>query len=344
MDWTMFFEPGASVRALPHWRSPRLYLSARHPVRRWEQSALYPASRLGARLYRCALRLGVAAGTPKPRTVRSSGWPLKEFTRDALPRLASAVVLVGTPGPAQETTAQLWDEKGRILGYLKYAEKAAARTRLRQEWSVLTNLPDGVGPLPLKLGPFAEGEALIQSPVPGRPLPVTLPPPEDLVDLLGPLVVFPPVPLETHPWVRRMRERGAPELDAWLEPLLGKSWPVAVQHGDFAPWNILRRTDGALQAIDWEYGTTEGFPHLDLAYYVLQTSALIYRRTPLEAARYASEYMSQHPTLMLEKTEAQALVRLAAYDAYLNSSEDGQPSETGLQAWRRSIWGTDLLG
>ena len=50
-------------------------------------------------------------------------------------------------------------------------------------------------------------------------------------------------------------------------------------------------------AIDWEYGTLEGFPHLDLAYYVLQTSDVIYRRAPLRAAEYAAKYLAQQPEL-----------------------------------------------
>jgi hypothetical protein len=40
----------------------------------------------------------------------------------------------------------------------------------------------------------------------------------------------------------------------------------------------------------------------------------------------------------LSAAEAQALTRLAAYDAYLKASEDGQPESAGLQSWRRQIW------
>lgn len=344
LDFASFFPPGTNVLALPSWRNARLYLPAQHPLQRWEQSSLYPASRMGARFYRLLLRLGAAAGIAKTRTVRSSNWPLAEFARDVLPQSASAVVLVGTPGPAQQITVQLRDGKGRVLCYLKCAEKEASRRRLRQEWCMLANLPGGVGPKAVKFGPLGDREALIQSPIPGKLLPATLPPPEDLTDLLDSLVVLPPVPLEAHPWVRRMRDRGVPGSDAWFQPLSGRDWPVTIQHGDFAPWNLLRRPDGALRAIDWEYGTLEGFPYLDLAYYILQTSALIYRRAPLEAARYATEYLFRPPTLALNKAEAWAVTRLAAYDAYQKALEDGQPSNTKLQAWRRTIWENEMLG
>jgi hypothetical protein len=235
----------------------------------------------------------------------------------------------------------LHDEKGRVLGYLKYAEKDAARKRLRQERFMLSNLPDGIGPKPLKFGPLGDGAALLKEALPGKLLTATLPSPEDVFDLLDSLPSLPPVPLEDHPWVRLMRDPGVPQLDAWFEPLAGRSWPITPQHGDFAPWNLLRLSDGRLMAIDWEYGELESFPYLDLAHYILQVSALIYQRPPLEAAQYTTSYLSQRPGLGLNRAEAQALTRLAAYDAYRKSSEDGQPivgAGIRLQAWRRAIW------
>jgi aminoglycoside phosphotransferase (APT) family kinase protein len=160
-----------------------------------------------------------------------------------------------------------------------------------------------------------------------------------VVELLDHLIVSPTQPLEVHPWIRHLRSSGLPPgLHSCLETLAGRNWPVAIQHGDFAPWNLLRRPDGVLGAIDWEYGTPEGFPHLDLAYYILQTSALIYRRNPLTAARYAAEYLTQQPALDLDSEEARALTRLTAYDAYLKGLEDGQSERADLQTWRRRIW------
>lgn len=335
-DLTLFFPPGTRVLALPGWRNPRLYLPMQAPLRSWEQSSLYPAFRPRARLYRSLLRLRASVGLANARTVRSSSWPLAEFCEAVLPQLTSAVVLVGTPGPAQGITVQLWDEKGRVLGYLKYVEKKAARFRLERERSVLRNLPSGIGPEPMKLGPLGRGEALLKSAIPGKTLTTTLPPLRDSIRLMDTLTVVGPVSLETHPWVLCMRERGAP-VD-WFEPLAGRRWPVVIQHGDFAPWNLLKDLDGVVRAIDWEYGTLEGFPYLDLIYYLLQTSALIHRHSPLEAARRAAGYLTGQPSFALSAAEARALVRLAAYDAYQGSSESGELSGRALQAWRRAIW------
>lgn len=338
VDWTSFFPPGERVMALPGWKSPRLYLSARDFPQRWDHSSLYPASRRAARAYRLLLRTRAAAGLQKTRTVSPGGWPLGEFSGEALPQMESVVVLAGTPGPAQMITAQLREGKGRVLAYLKHAGTEVSRRRLRQEWSMLCNLPFGVGPEPLKFGPMCDGEALLQRAVIGKAPRATLPPPKNIVDLLDSLVTAPGVPLEAHPWALRVRESGAPDVDAWLEPLSGRNWPVVAQHGDFAPWNLIIGSDGALRAIDWEYGDLEGFPYLDLAFYLLQTSALIYRRKPLEAARRTTEYLHQHPTLALNRAEAQAITSLAAYDAYQKSSEDARSADAGLQDWRREIW------
>jgi hypothetical protein len=232
----------------------------------------------------------------------------------------------------------LRDGDGHAIGYLKYAEKEAARRRLQQEHVILSNLPDGVGPKPARLGALGNGKALLTSALSGRPLPITLPPPENLTNLLDSLIVSPPVPFESHPWVRQAPNRENPELDAWCERLGDRNWPVVIAHGDFAPWNLLRSTNGAVLAIDWEYGTLRGFPYLDLAYYVLQTLALVYRQTPSEALWYTTEYLSRQRSCSLNNKEAEALVRLTAYDAYQKALVDGHSAEADLQAWRRAIW------
>lgn len=340
LDWTWFFSPGTYVLALPNWRSPRLYLPAQRHVRRWQDSSFYPASRLLARLYRQVLRSKAAIGLTEVRRVQSDGWLLGEFVQDVLPQARSAVALVGTPGPAQKITVRVLGERGEALGYLKYAEKEAARRRLEQERRVLEGLPVGVGPEMLKFGPFGGGEALLTTAMVGKRVPATTGLGEEVGDLLASLVVSSPVTLEAHPWVAPARERLGPDLDPWLELLAAKRWPIVVQHGDFAPWNMLWRPDGTLGAIDWEYGVLESFPHLDLAYCLLQVLALIQRQAPEKATEFACGYMARQPRLELNREEARTLVRLAAYDAYMKSREDGQPDDAELQVWRRIVWET----
>jgi hypothetical protein len=340
MDWTLFFPPGARVLVLPGWQRPRLYLPAQRFDERWGASSFYPASRFRARLYRLLLRARATAGMVGVRVARSDGWLLGEFIQDVLPQAVSTVVLVGTPGPAQKITAQLRDEKGRIVGYLKYAEREAARERLSQEYRVLSGIPEGLGPEPLKYGALSNGMALLTAPILGKRLAATLPPAAGVADFSMSFTASSPRSIETHPWVRGIQaqesERGEPY--ACLEVLADRPWPVVVQHGDFAPWNLLRRPEGTIGAFDWEYGTLEGFPYLDLAYYLLQTSALIHRWAPTKAARYTIKFLGRELRPALSDPEAKALTRLAAYDAYRKSLADGNTPDVGLQPWRREIW------
>ena len=272
------------------------------------------------------------------RTVCSDSWPLGEFVEGALPQVTNTVVLVGTPGPAQQTTVQLHDAEGQILGYLKYGETESACARLQQEWFMLSHLPPHIGPEPIKLGRLGAGKALLKSSVSGKRLRATLTPPRDVFGLLSSLNTGRSLSLEDHPWARCMLDLGESKIERWFEPLAGGYWDVTMQHGDLVPWNLLRSSDGALRAIDWEHGALEGFPYLDLAHYALQTAALVFRRPPLEAARHTVDYLAHSPNITLTVAEANAVTRLAAYDAYVKYLEEGQHPDARLQAWRRVIW------
>ncbi len=338
MDWAAFFPAGTRVLALPGWKAPRVFLPAGGFREGWKKSALYPASRLSAQLYRLWQRFKAGARLSSAREARSDNWPVGAFARDALPPIASVVVLAGTPGPAQKFIVQFWGEQGEILGYLKYGEKPAARNRIVRENEILSSLPDGVAPRPLKFGPMGGGAALLMNAIPGFHLNARLPPPDSVRAFLDALVISGPTAIDTHPWVRALPPAVMHEADSMLSALAGRCWPVVAQHGDFAPWNVLQDSGGDLRALDWEYGSLPGFPHLDLAHYIIQTAALIYRWPPERARDYAVERLTRAPWPALEPAEALAVVRLAALDTYWKQMEDGQKSGAPLQAWRRRVW------
>jgi hypothetical protein len=281
-------------------------------------------------------------GLAEVRVAQSDGWPLGAFVQGVLPEAVSAAVLVCAEDnkPNAKLTVQLRNEKGEILGYLKYAEKRVACRRLDQEYSVLSTLQKGLGPEVLKYGTLGNGTALLVTPILGRVLLSPLPPPEGVAAYLMSLVLSSPVPLEAHPWVQSIRERSSnvAQLDAWFDVLANRRWPVVVQHGDFAPWNLLRSPRGEIKAFDWEYGVMKGFPYLDFAYYALQTSQLIYRLAPAKGTERAVRYLTNEPRFALSSTEALALVRLAAYDAYHRYLEDGMAPDEGPQPFRRAVW------
>lgn len=329
MDWTACFPSGTHVIALPDWQRPRLYLPASQT---WFGSAFYPAFRPQARLYRLFLRFKAYLGLNERREICSSGWPLGEFIQDVLPQAVIAVVQVGTPGPTQKLIVRLHDEQYTTIGYLKYATTTAARRRMRQEHTILSRLPKGLGPDPLKYGEWMGGDALLVTPLEGLSGAAVLPLPEGVLDFLDALRISKPVPLEQHPWVRALE----PGLEPWLEELARQEWPIVLGHGDLCPWHLRRKPDGNLGAIDWEFGSHAGFPYLDLVFAILQTAILIYHWSPRRSLDYAVDYLTRLVPGLTTR-EARALCVLGAYDAYRSSLADGHRSDEPLQAWRLRI-------
>ncbi len=333
MDWNVFFPEGTPVVALPDWKHPRLYVVAYPWAWRWSASAYFPAYRFTARIRRWLLRVGAqlfgqvrSAQGPFVFTKLSAGFP---------GGLKPVAVLLGTPGPAQKAVIPLVDATGRTAAYVKYGESPAAKKRLERELQVLSGLPEGIGPKPLGLHAVGTGFALFLSPFEGRPLSARVFPGEETVALLrriweGRVVVS----AEEHPWIRRLL--GAyPRAEAWVSVLSFRRWPVVPMHGDLAPWNVLSGPSGLL-LIDWEYGSLEGFPGVDLAYHVLQVGALLKGWTPARARSKAVDLLSGE--MDLSRSQAEALVRLSALGAYLQFSEDGHASNDLFQEWRRKVW------
>ena len=111
-----------------------------------------------------------------------------------------------------------------------------------------------------------------------------------------------------------------------------------VQHGDLAPWNILIDKTGSLRIIDWEYGTLEGFPGIDLAFYVLQQAVLIYNLIPQRARERAVQQLARVEWLGLSHEEAEAIVRLTALDTCIRVEEENR-GDSMLRKWWREVWG-----
>ena len=347
MTWEALCFPGQRMLALPDWENPRLYFPAERPFERWRKAALYPAFRVSARLYRLLLQFKVVLGRTHVRTVPTAGPNLGGFLEEALPEAVSAAVLVGTPGPAQKYTVALWDGNGNPVGYLKYGEAPPARARISREFKILSGLPQGVGPRPLKMGPLGAGLALLMTPVSGRRVAPELPPSEQVLRCLDSLPGSARTSLEEHPWIDRLlniSQAMRSELHRWLEVLPQQDWKIVNQHGDFAPWNLLRNRNGAIVAVDWEHGDLTGFPHIDLAYYILQVGALIRRWSPERTLQWGSHYLSTQLRPRLAQTQAESVLRLAACHSYFQALNDGHSANAPLQVWRQSLWSTPTCG
>jgi len=98
-------------------------------------------------------------------------WPLGDLLLSDLPTLSTATVYVGIPGPIQKITVQLMDDRGGVLGFVKYADKPSTRALVANEAHMLEVLPENVGPHLIRMVPFLRGELSVQTPLPGRARP-----------------------------------------------------------------------------------------------------------------------------------------------------------------------------
>jgi hypothetical protein len=159
---------------------------------------------------------------------------------------------------------------------------------------------------------------------------------------------------DEHPAIVQIRNQAAGQTD-WsrfaddlLEQLIGslgrdRIWGQVWRHGDFAPWNIFRNRGsmgGRLCAVDWEEGAPEGFPGLDLAYFLLQTASLMHRWTPDRSVQYALDAMAVADPESYGGSDgaprAIAIVRLSALDAWLRN--EAWVSGNFLQRCRWAVW------
>lgn len=80
-----------------------------------------------------------------------------------------------------------------------------------------------------------------------------------------------------------------------ITALAGRQVRAAVQHGDFAPWNVKVRPDGGWVVVDWERGELRGIPGWDWLHYEIQTS-ILRRRLGAEAVAVRLQALFQQPS------------------------------------------------
>lgn len=336
-SWEYWFPRGKKVIALPGWGNARLYVEANTLRETWRGSRLYPAHHHRACLHRALLRAGALLRPRLGRTVRVYSGELAEFIEQVAPGFRPTAVLIGTPGPAQKTVVELRD-RGSARVFLKHGCGKVAEKRVRHECSVLRSLPEGLGPEVVGAGCLGEGFAMLTTPVEGRPL-------RPASSSIGPLRHFlerlcsdEHLPVEQHPLLQDMLGHAVAEFDSLIDALADRTWPVAVQHGDVAPWNLYRVSSHELNAVDWEFASLRSFPFLDHAYWELRIGQSLRAECPARALLRTIKVLSDGRLSSLEYEEAVAVTGLAAYDFYEKARQDGHVEESPAQVWRRGVW------
>jgi hypothetical protein len=325
-----YFPAGAKFQRLPLLGKPRLYVMASPSWgRRWSFSESFPANRSWARTARVFGRCLHAAGIHAPAQTAAAPWRVEAFLQglDLDVRYVS-VFPSSLPG---RVTLELRDSSGRKTAYLKHAWSEPAVRHLEREYEALRMAPAGLAPSAMRFGGFSGGLGLLMSSVPGRAVRPTPRPAPAVAEYLRKLA-RPNEWTEAH---SHWPDPVDPPLRRAVATLSRRRWISVIEHGDFAPWNVLRSPDG-LRAIDWENARPNGFPHLDLAYHLLQTAALVPRLAPRAALRLAAEYLAGAAGLSYE--EAAAVCRLSSFDAYRRSEADSVTASDRLQLWRKSLW------
>jgi aminoglycoside phosphotransferase (APT) family kinase protein len=139
--------------------------------------------------------------------------------------------------------------------------------------------------------------------------------------------------VDTHPAILRLKARLDWDLAPLLAALRDVRWPAALQHGDFAPWNVFD-TGTRLTAIDWEDGCSDGFPWFDLVYYVAQSAFFIGR---LSVPRTGALIADALAVAGLAAGHRASLAQLALWDAHAAARLDGLPDANPLQAFRMAL-------
>jgi hypothetical protein len=241
---------GSGWVRLPTRRSPRWLLPrGERNVARGALSIYQPVTtrgRAGWEVARVAASLGGFRLTPRaeapPRAIRATLAP------HLPPGATIATMKANHPG---RWVAAVISARGELLAIVKVALDDQARAALAKEADALIRLAPKL-PAPLRAPTVLERSDchLLLEACRWRP--------------------------RARPWM--LAEDVAGAMGAFYRLTAGVHGGEGAAHGDFAPWNLLRLSDGWV-LIDWEHIRDAAPPFLDVFHYVVQAHALLRRPT-----------------------------------------------------------------
>jgi len=288
LRWIIPADLGPSSHVLADWR----------PYKR--------SSRLAWRIVQVASQAGILSRVPGTRLfeVDLTGieWADYGWLRSYPP---CVITYVGTAGPHQKLVCTFVDpHAAAAILVVKFPLVDSANSLLWREYENLNTLVNegrDIGPHPLRID--GQIRFTVQSYLQGRPVGVAIG--QAHLDFLAGLVQP-----RRHLELRTARSELYTRRDylASIGALSGAAhdmvtslledgaWngvvPAVRIHGDFAPWNLKRRPDGRLSAIDWEDSEENGLPYVDLLHFRASVTNLLGRKCHVPWKQYTRAIMS----------------------------------------------------
>jgi hypothetical protein len=225
----------------------------------------------------------------------------------------------------------------------KIAFGKAGASLLEQEAKALEELQSGVAGVPRLLG-LHRGEDVTMMRMPYLTgCPVDPGNPDEALLLLNSWIgTRPSQPVTEFPeWPAIESSLSGCEIgSAALKRLATESLRPVICHGDFARWNLMRRKNGSLIVLDWEWGHDNGLPGVDLIHYFLQDARLVQRMRPASSIEQTlTELRSEACRSYLQKTGWSAdpilpILACLAYKQGAGHQENREILKTALEFFR----------
>lgn len=259
---------------------------------------LLPRGRLRGRalwaLLRAASPLGIAQRLGRPELAIWTKGPCERDSKDlpALPVAGSIAIAAGVPGRNQKIIVRALDRRGVARAILKIGTNERSDDAVMREADALNRMVELAperSPRLLADGSRADRSWMAQEVIEGRHAGdgLTAEHAKMLIELarLG----RDSIPLNELPTFRDSKNHLTN-----LEPTFDPDWhaeytrlrdaiegsidgapvPVNVAHGDFTPWNVVKRR-GAVRAFDWEYFAESAPALYDAIHFHIQSSVLV---------------------------------------------------------------------
>ena len=284
-------------------------------------------SRLAWAGVRAASKIGQVSEIPGSSVLEVEGASSTDWSELGWPgnEAPVPVIYLGTPGPRRKAVVHLADRvSGKCRAVVKVPLTDEARVALLHEAEVLKAMAEARFEWAPRLLHVDHASGITtQDFVEGQPGSRSLGP--EVWRLLGSLLLpGETTSLEAHAerWEQGISgAAGAASVASAVEELRDSTpLPACWEHGDFAPWNIKRLSDGRCALLDWEDARREGLPLQD-AYHFLHIQDYLFEKRPRS---HAAEVVTEAAATMgLTPTQCHKLEAAYLVGAYVRCMQRG---------------------